>query len=92
MAIPRFRPGHIWTNDEWANLPIRGSELAAKLCAAGFTVLGVTNKKPELQEKINNSELQQLVMKLLRNEASSTPSPIIPAEEVPRPSKKKSRR
>ena len=65
----------LWTDDQWAL--IKGSDLAAKLSATGYTVLGVTNGKPTLQEEINTIELQILVTKLLRGDASPTPSPII---------------
>jgi len=76
MAIPRFKPDYIWNDNDWANLPIKGSDLAVKLRAAGFKVLGVVNGKPTLQEEINTTELQLIVIKLLRGDVSETPKPI----------------
>src|SRR5512140_204913 len=69
MAFPRFKPDYIWTDADWASLPIKSSDLVAKLRAAGSKVLGVTNGRPTLQEKINDKELQLLVTKLLRSDA-----------------------
>lgn len=95
MALPRFKPDYVWSEDDWASLPIKAGDLAAKLRAAGFKVLGLTNKRPTLQEKINDNELQLLVTKLLRGDASSSPSPISISKPVPvkehSPGKKKSK-
>lgn len=66
-----------WNEDHWAALPNRGLDLAAKLKAAGYTVLRVINGKPHLQEEISDMQLHSIVQKLLRNEAPPARSPIV---------------
>lgn len=78
----------LWDSGEWAQ--IKGRDLAEKLRAAGYKVLGVVNGKPTLQEKINDTELQLLVTNLLRGDVSKTPKPISTgSDEEIKPKKKR---